>query len=313
MRSIALCFIMMPVLCWAQNLVPNGSFENLLGCPETVNELFQCAFWENFRETCDYFNSCSEVMGVPSNLVSFQESFDGSAYAGISCFWTASVNYREHLGIQLEAPLQIGIEYFVSARVSKAESTEGVLLACNNIGFRFSEIHFGEGNESPIDNFAHIYESNIIQDTSDWVLIGGSFISDESYDYLVIGNFFTDLETDTVALNSTASLNLDAYYLVDDVRVSSDSNFVFNSIKESLDVAQIAIGPNPFVNELSLISNKPMSQAVIYDISGNQVFLSNLHGLFYNKIDTSHLASGAYIIEVRESENLIQKLIIKSN
>jgi hypothetical protein len=54
--------------------------------------------------------------------------------------------------------------------------------------------------KSPIspDNQAALYSSTIINDTTNWVNSTGAFIADSSYQYVILGNFFKDNQTDRV-------------------------------------------------------------------------------------------------------------------
>ncbi|MBK7390076.1 MAG: hypothetical protein IPI23_13700 [Bacteroidetes bacterium] len=40
---------------YAQNLVPNPSFEDTINCPFSVNQFAYCDHWNKYRETPDYF------------------------------------------------------------------------------------------------------------------------------------------------------------------------------------------------------------------------------------------------------------------
>jgi hypothetical protein len=56
-----------------------------------------------------------------------------------------------------------------------------------------------------------------MSDTANWTLVSGSFVADSAYQYLVIGNFFSNALTDTMDLASDTYVP--AYYFVDGVCV----------------------------------------------------------------------------------------------
>src|SRR4051812_24988935 len=98
--------------CFGQNLIPNPSFEDTIGCPFTVgqpssDELLHAPPWyTTTRGTSDYFNQCNSAMvGVPNNYFGYQTAYSGVAYAGVwSRFNTA--NYREYISAPLLNSLQ---------------------------------------------------------------------------------------------------------------------------------------------------------------------------------------------------------------
>ena len=69
----------------AQNLVPNPSFEDFTTCPTTLGTggPLQCIPWIGIN-SADYFNVCGGfLIGVPINILGYQEARTGAAYAGI--------------------------------------------------------------------------------------------------------------------------------------------------------------------------------------------------------------------------------------
>ena len=193
----------------AQNLIPNGSFEDLDDCPSELPVQGYSApnrpyHWFRASGSPDYFNSCEDdqvsdppITSVPHNFASFQYPQDGQAYSGM---WTRLVdNGREMVGIQLTEPLQIGMTYYGSFWANAAfggNSTVFVAGASNNIGILFT-MALDEWMQYPIKdppfglrNFAHIKSDSVITDTIAWTLVSGNFVADSAYQYLVVGNHF---------------------------------------------------------------------------------------------------------------------------
>lgn len=209
------------IIIFGQNIVPNSSFENYTQCPDNENQIQYADGWNSFRETPDYFNNCSPnpLFSVPYN-VSFQNPIIGNAYAGIYTFDEFS-NTREIIGVKLNEPLVVGTKYYISFLASLVLYTD-VNCATNNIGALFTLGDYDQLNPIPINNYAHIVSSNLITDSMNWVSVSGAIIADLPYDYLSIGNFFDDINTQFLIIDST-SIGNRSYYFIDDVCVSKDS------------------------------------------------------------------------------------------
>ncbi len=222
--------------CEAQNLVPNPSFEELDTCPYWPG--FQLGDrpvgWYSWNGTPEYFHSCAQqingmdtVVGVPRNGWGFQYPWDGEAYVGVYSFATGS-QYREFVGAELLCPLVAGRTYHVAFRVNLASggATWSAGGACNNIGALFTmESNAWTSNSFPPSgpsfsdrNMAHVYSTEIISDTVNWVLVEGNFQADSAYQHIVLGNFFDNAHTDTTPSEIGFVL---AYFLIDSVSVTS--------------------------------------------------------------------------------------------
>jgi OmpA-OmpF porin, OOP family len=147
MRSLALLFLLMPVLGWSQNLVPNPSFEEYEECPISFGELEQCTTnWKSWQESPDYYNACNNNingnLGVPQNNAGYQEPIIGNAYAGIYTYSNYGQNVREYAATALQSPLIVGQSYYVMFYVSDVEG-EGdnfpgeYKCSTNHLGLRF--------------------------------------------------------------------------------------------------------------------------------------------------------------------------------
>jgi hypothetical protein len=238
----------------AQNLVPNPSFEEFDPCPNAVYEISYCQGWNSYGGSSDYFNSCAgnSIVGVPYNFGGFQPAASGDAYCGIATYISPVIlgfsNYREYIGEMLQTNLIIGTKYYVSLKLNCSNiSTLGPNnCASNNIGVKFSNTPYNVTMK--VIYGPQINLNTISPDTLNWKRVFGSFIADSAYKYIIIGNFFDYINTDTLILN-TDSLCLGAYYYIDDVCVSTDSLFTANysyiEINEFDILPLINIYPNP--------------------------------------------------------------------
>lgn len=273
--------------------------------------------WMSFNQTPDYFNDCNNTnCGVPSNKNGYQYAKSGIAYGGFIAKTLSCSNCREIIGSQLNQPLIVGQTYYVSFYVNRSYNTVPFNnynnMAINKLGLKFTTVPYGMFvNTIPINDSAHVYTNNIITDTIGWTKISGPFTADSAYNYLAIGNFFTDSLTTHILLDSIASF---AYYYVDDVCVSTDSNYC-NSISgvSHFDYKNpIKIFPNPLADELN-IEGIGFTEIIIYDDLGKIVFAKIFNQTTYRtKILVPVLSKGLYAIKIKTLKSYYTKKVIRN-
>jgi hypothetical protein len=286
--------------CVSQNLVPNPSFEDTLGCPHITGQLYLANGWKNCGGTPDYFNACYTTsvsgMGVPANVFGNQTPKDGNGYSGFALYVRVVAGVREFVGIPLSQPLIIGQDYFVSFYVSLAD-TLSLDCAINNIGLKFFTSPLDSTSPPAITNSADIFTSTIISDKSNWTEISGWFTADSSYNFIAIGNFFDDASTDTLNCLSTA------YYYLDRVCVTLNSEqcmFDVSSHENNL-LNDIGVYPNPADKNLNINVTRAIDRLRIITAEGKQI---------YNQQDIGY---GLITIPLDEFPNGIYFAIIYSN
>jgi len=306
-------FAIICVVSYAQiNLVPNPSFEEYLECPNEVGEFDGfLRQWQVYRNTPDYFNRCSvdTFVTVPCNRLGCQEPATGEGHAGVYGLGIAD-SYREVIGIQLTEALITGQTYYVSFKASPGYGRYiGMKWFSNKLGVKFSMTEYDVNNPAPIDNFSHIYSEQIISDTSAWTTVYGSFITDTSYRYIMLGNFFDNDHTDTLTNNEFNTLG--AYYYIDDVCVTTipeGCNFI-SSISEMIK-KNIAVYPNPATDVLHVkysgTSNLDIS---IFNIMGESIVANVSYSNNIFMVDVSNISSGTYFLKIRDKSTSISKKI----
>ena len=311
MRNIGFCLLLLfnTSLFGQVNLVPNPSFEDTVACPTTANQINKAVGWHASRESPDYFNVCDFITGntsVPSNFTGYQYARTGVAYAGFIAFYYPFPNGREYFSCQLNSPLQIGHTYNISFYISWSAGVSD-LIACNKIGANFSLInHSLPNNPQPILNYSHIYSDSIVRDSLGWFNIHGSFIADSNYSYFTIGNFFDDLNTDTIMPGFPSA---DAYYYVDDISVIEDTT---TSMWELQVKNRIKIYPNPFVDVLFIeSSNNMLSSIELYDATNKLILKSIIELQARSKLNVSKLKSGLYFLKINfiNNSSIFHKII----
>lgn len=221
--------------------MPNPSFEDYSLCPglnggnaNTLN------YWDIDINTVDNFNSCDTIYpfnaGVPYNAFGNQCASTGNGYAGLYFYGSNGFeDAREMFGGSLISPLVVGQKYYISFKVSSAESSYSVN---NNLGMRFTNRNLINSANAQIilpppfiDNAAHIFSNTIVVDTLGWTQIKGSFVADSAYNNFLFGCFYDYNHIDTIlkpGFNFCKS-----YYYLDDVCLSTDS-LLCNDIKPQL-------------------------------------------------------------------------------
>jgi hypothetical protein len=308
------------------NLVQNPSFEVNDTCPSNSCQISYAKGWSCYKQCVDYFNSCylsPYNVGIPYNRAGFQNAASGNAYAG-EWFYapTASLLHREYLGTQLSTPLIIGIKYYVTFKVCLCSIDSALEFDCavNKQGVQFSTIQYSFTSPAPTNNFAQVYTNTIITDTLNWTTIRGSFIADSVYKYLAIGNFFTDTNISKKYFFNDPEYA--AYYYIDDVCVSTDSNYCadwkWTGINEITDNSELMVNvcPNPFteVTTVEVASSivGPFS-LTIYNLLGEELQkMDNIRG---NKISIRRgtLSGGVYFFIIKNNKEFSNtgKLVIE--
>lgn len=241
---LLVCFIINDIEAQV-NLVPNPSFEEYSLCPGlnggNANTL---DYWDIDINTVDNFNSCDTNYpfnaGIPDNVFGSQCASLGNGYAGF--FFYGSNGFedaREMFGGSLSSPLVIGQKYFISYKVSSAESSYSVN---NMLGLRFTNRNLINASNPQIilpppfvDNAAHIFSTAIVSDTLGWTQIKGSFVSDSVYNNFLIGCFYTHEQIDTIVKPGFNFCK--SYYYLDDVCISTDSLICENIKKQLINIS----------------------------------------------------------------------------
>ena len=177
----------------AQNLISNGSFEDMQWCPNdyTQSELKTLKGWSQCNAgTPDHFDACAagSASGVPKNIFGSQQPLDGEAYAGLVLYASSKPNYREYLHAALERPLTAGewvcVEWWVCAADMGRLITDGM-------GFHFSASPLREVGEGRLDAIAQVENPllNLLSDRWSWTKLSDVFQAQGGEAHVTIGNF----------------------------------------------------------------------------------------------------------------------------
>lgn len=280
MQCKALFFtLLMPAFLGAQNLVPNGSFEDYISCPNHLDGMEFVEHWYKSiiepgvdyyqNPSPDYFHECAvnSEMGVPNNIAGSQIPFDGNAYCGLFTYDEIFQNDREVVGVQLTEALVSGQTYYCSMRYVRPVGWNAVGLATDNLGIKFSNSEVFSSTEQAVNGVTHLKVEDVAIDSVNWVLLYGEVIPEQSYQYLHIGNFFGDEDTEVMTFSHSSVW---AYYFIDDIRVSTNPLDVTSADAMDLN-GRINVFPNPVKDVLKIVSSRNMEKIRVYDVSGQVI------------------------------------------
>ena len=212
------------------NYVLNPSFEQYSDCPMHDDQIRFAINW-NTIDTIDlypycapeYYNTCDSggLCSVPTNSAGYQYPRSGNAYSGGKIYFDESFpssSDRDYTQGKLYKPLTMGRSYCVTFYVSLAEISEyavnsiGAYLDGGQIDTAMSTCSLPQTSYTP-----QIVDTVIVNDTTNWVKVQGSFMANGNERFITIGNFFSKSNTSAVTLHySTDPIG---YYFVDDVSV----------------------------------------------------------------------------------------------
>jgi hypothetical protein len=232
MKKTLLSLLFLPTLTFAQpNLVPNPGFEEYKQLPCSYLSTDMSSYLKNWDcasdGTADFISDMagSDCYANPNstNGQGKQIAHTGHNMAFVYNYSeTASMDYREYIGVQLKSPLVVGQKYYAEMYVSLTAYSG---LASNNIGICFFTGSLSRQSGYRINGDPQINSTEVITDYKGWVKVSGTFTADKAYTYLVIGNFFDGSETKTE--KSTApdagmtGRSTYAGYYIDDITVKT--------------------------------------------------------------------------------------------
>jgi hypothetical protein len=309
MKKALILFILIYTKITCQvNLIQNPSFEDTLHCPTNVGEITAAKFWNNNAYTPDYYNPCAtDIFSAPYNFAGYQNAASGQSYAGLITYTFDSpsslYDYREYIGTYLLNPLNIGTKYYFSIKVCVASQPDITLnSSSNNIGVRFS---VGNSGFNIHNNNADINFNTIVSDSVNWTKLTGSFIPDSSYNYITIGNFYNNINTQLINLNN--DVDKSAYYYIDDICLSTDSIYAGTwtyTEEPERNINFLKIYPNPSNGEINInLNNFKISRVAVYNIMGRVIKETKIENNI--RLDLSSLNNGFYYVYFYSDDKII--------
>lgn len=202
----------------AQNLIPNPSFEDHIGCPTGNGEVAtRCIAWKQYNSP-DYFHSCgTNGFGVPLVFAGNQVAAHGNAFVGMYVYNT--LNGKEWVEAHIPA-MQAGAKYELSMSVSLKENSG---WATDNFGAFFydklpqTNINF---SLTPQVSFA---AQGVITDSVNWTRLMNTFTADSAYTSIIVGAFFDNSVINKISINPSVPY---AYYFLDSIVLRQVSKII---------------------------------------------------------------------------------------
>lgn len=318
-RLTIMFFFFTPLIFGQTNLVPNPSFETLDTCPTSIGQLNNALPWfsPNIPPICpggtsDYFNECNTgSAGVPVNSFGNEPARTGVAYSGFYTMNLPFENNQEYIEVPLLDSLAVGEKYIVSFYVSLAEVMG---FATNKIGAYFSDTAIINACDTLLPFIPQIQNAptNQLTNKNVWTCISDTFTAHGGEAFMIIGNFNTLEQSDTVYVGGgTWGNTCCSYYYIDDVSV-----IMFDSLS-GLDninnLFPIKIFPNPATNELTAHLTIPDKYYFdLFDLIGTKR-LSAILDNSSKTVDLTSIDSGVYVFTIVDGKGDIiktDKLII---
>jgi len=291
--------VLLCLTCQAQqNLVANSSFEDYTSCPSGTGQIYLADGWKNVRGSVDFFNICGSTnFGIPNNYGGHQEPVDGRGYGGLATWASEFSNGREYLGTQLPEPLVPELKYVVSIKLNLADTVQ---FAVRNFGLVFTQ-------EQPVNDLNLLLglqsqvsytEASFLDDSAGWMNVEGSFIASGGEQFLTLGNFEADADTDTLRVRHDG-LPI-SYYYVDDVVVMLDTSYHVG-VDEELGMSRggLTVYPNPATDALTVETLGRDLAFELLDVPGKVVLQQTMQAARQN-IDVSQLPTGVYVAVLRQ-------------
>lgn len=166
----------------AQNLVPNGDFEEYTDCQKKRKEPSLPKYWEGYR-TPDYYHQDCKRFSNPKNIVGIQSPASGKAYVGLRI----DPGDIERVTVKMVDTLQKGATYVVSLQVSDAEISSYYLKKLY-IRLTTEQNH---GDAAQILSYPRILHFDTDPNTDTWVTATDTFVARGGESHLTIkGNIF---------------------------------------------------------------------------------------------------------------------------
>jgi len=311
-RVLGCLLFVIPLCCQAQyNLVPNPSFEQADTCWPFSG--FRYPYdgpdgWFSGGHSPDYFQGpvCAEYgndVSAPLNHLGFQYPQDGVCYVGVITY-NDPVPWREYAVVELIEPLVVGETYYASFYANAAwggTSTYPIArLASSNVGMRFTmepnQWEWGDPVPTTV-NYAQVYFPQILADTVDWTLVSGSFVADSAYRYVMVGNHFSNAQTDTLPVGSTINPPM-SYTFIDNVCVTSDRNGCpLAAGLDDLGTNRLVLYPNPASTMLNISGVPERALVRVYDTVGRKVWVGAARQDLW-QLDVSAWSRGTYVLRI---------------
>lgn len=247
----------------AQNLVPNGGFEDYRICPgahtQHPSQFAVSSWFSPSVGTPDYFNVCSNgEADVPHNWAGVSDPYEGVGYAGLYLWAAMGRNYREYLQTELSERLVRDSLYYLEFHYKLSSYSK---YSIDRIGLLLTDSLVRLNHDltfSVKPTFSIIKDTALTKETGLWEEAKMLYKAQGGEKFLMIGNFFDNKTTHHYKIQfrpiAQEMLAHYAYYYIDDVSI------IPKYIRDQQLIAQV-------IPDLEIDEVKPNTNYVLKDIN----------------------------------------------
>jgi hypothetical protein len=301
------------------NLVPNYSFEDTISCPYSSAQIHYSSSWiDPNNGSSDYFNSCNNTssgyVGIPVNMGGHQLALTGEAYSGLYVYFNNIGPWREYIQVQLNSQLQNGKNYYVEFFVSLADTVS----VAATVSLYFSDTAISGTSAQLFNVIPQIINDDItnpLTSKTTWSKVSGTYNASGNENYITIGNFKDDNNTDTTQVSGGSYPG--SYYYIDDVSVICLDCDTTAGIDELGNEMYFKLFPNPNDGTMNFsysMKEGSSGELTLYDLAGKLIANYSLNSGDDNllTIMETQLNAGIYFCKVMidQQMELSEKIVI---
>ena len=202
------------------NIVPNPSIETYSSCPlDGAGDMGRATPWDQpTNGSADFIRGAPCTIYEPWGGNTPPPARTGLGLAGISTRSTSS-EYREYIQTPLSTPLIAGHTYYAEMYLrNPVVGAGGSYNTCgtDEMGMYFSTTKVRNPIISVLSYTPQVKASAPVIDAANWVQVSGTFVATGCENYLIIGDFWNNLNTTWAGTcNATSGI----YYWIDDILV----------------------------------------------------------------------------------------------
>jgi Secretion system C-terminal sorting domain len=195
------------------NLVLDPSFEDTTACYDNLNINDPLIYWQSLDTinilNCGivYFHKCASVYGLPINQWCNQEPKNGFGILDLNFYYHIFPGFHRSVArSKLKAKLIAGQTYCAKLFVNPTDrysryTQDGIAMYFDNGQLDTILATDSSGIYPFVQPQVSNPQGNIITDTVGWTQVSGTFVANGTEEFITIGNFKTDANTDTAVLN----------------------------------------------------------------------------------------------------------------
>lgn len=252
--------ILSPWILGAQNLLLNGSFEDISDCPDEYGQIEKAEYWSNKSGSPDAFSECSVdlILDIPGFDTEYATFELGSTYSQIGLSFPFRLRsdtiFREYMQGELQYPMNASKDYYVSFYAYSIQDNR-----TNHLGFHFSasDIEYFEFFPRHIDPQFEIVDW--IGGYRKWKRHAGCLSGVHQAEFVLIGNF-NPPGKDSIEIEGIEFSNwiyLDSFAIIEipstknvDVQIATGECFVLDTFIDGFMIDSYIDGQKVTDNEI---------------------------------------------------------------